>query len=373
MSFPASATLVTVTETYASGDGTAETGTVEFTPSTRVYWDTDGAVTTLDTVTAQVVNGVLKNAAGNAALQLPATDDADSKPTGWTWRVTEKVGSKPVKTRYIHLPSDPATVALHTLADVEPAAPGFTRVLSVNGQYPDAAGNVTVAGGGGGGGEVPAARRINTGTGLSGGGDLSIDRTHAVLYGTTSTTACRGDDTRLSDARTPLAHTHAESEITNLATDLAAKATKPVFRKTVKTDANVQLNTGTNTWGPLTGSPTVACPAVAGDLITVDVTALRQANSNIFLDWGVLVGGGVARYASTDTATPAGEGNSGLYHTALPSTGGTWKFVAGAGDVSGGNVTVGFAIRNISGASSLLLASTDNPLALAVTNLGPSG
>ncbi len=36
-------------------------------------------------------------------------------------------------------------------------------------------------------------------------------------------TAVLTADTRLSDSRTPLAHTHAESEITNLTTDLAAK------------------------------------------------------------------------------------------------------------------------------------------------------
>ena len=34
----------------------------------------------------------------------------------------------------------------------------------------------------------------------------------------------KGDDTRLSDARTPTAHTHAESDVTNLVSDLGAKA-----------------------------------------------------------------------------------------------------------------------------------------------------
>lgn len=43
------------------------------------------------------------------------------------------------------------------------------------------------------------------------------------IVGTTANTLCAGDDARLSDARTPLAHTHAQSEITNLTTDLAAK------------------------------------------------------------------------------------------------------------------------------------------------------
>jgi hypothetical protein len=52
---------------------------------------------------------------------------------------------------------------------------------------------------------------ISAGTGLTGGGDLSANRTLSVTYGTTSGTAAQGDDSRLSDARTPTAHasTHA--------------------------------------------------------------------------------------------------------------------------------------------------------------------
>jgi hypothetical protein len=49
---------------------------------------------------------------------------------------------------------------------------------------------------------------MTAGTGLTGGGDLSANRTFAVSYGTTSGTACEGNDARLSDARTPSAHTH---------------------------------------------------------------------------------------------------------------------------------------------------------------------
>lgn len=65
---------------------------------------------------------------------------------------------------------------------------------------------------------VTTARTITAGNGLTGGGDLSANRTLdvgagtgitvnandiAVNYGTTGTTACVGNDSRLSDARTP--------------------------------------------------------------------------------------------------------------------------------------------------------------------------
>lgn len=53
---------------------------------------------------------------------------------------------------------------------------------------------------------TPQTRQVLAGTGLTGGGDLTADRTLTVAYGTTSTTAAAGNDARLSDARTPLAH-----------------------------------------------------------------------------------------------------------------------------------------------------------------------
>jgi len=54
---------------------------------------------------------------------------------------------------------------------------------------------------------------MTAGTGLTGGGDLSASRTFAVAYGTTAGTACEGNDSRLSDARTPTAHTHALADL----------------------------------------------------------------------------------------------------------------------------------------------------------------
>lgn len=84
-------------------------------------------------------------------------------------------------------------------------------------------------------GKVASTRSINSGTGLTGGGDLTADRTLAVSFGTGSTEACVGNDSRLSNARTPTAHaaTHSDagsdpitisqSQVSGLVADLAVK------------------------------------------------------------------------------------------------------------------------------------------------------
>jgi hypothetical protein len=79
---------------------------------------------------------------------------------------------------------------------------------------------VAASGGGGGSGTVT---QVNSGTGLT-GGPITTTGTLSVSFGTSGTTACVGNDSRLSDSRTPTAHTHPQSEVTNLVTDLAAKA-----------------------------------------------------------------------------------------------------------------------------------------------------
>jgi hypothetical protein len=61
---------------------------------------------------------------------------------------------------------------------------------------------------------------MSAGTGLTGGGDLSANRSFAVAYGSTAGSACEGNDARLSDARTPTAHNHSASEVTSGTLDI---------------------------------------------------------------------------------------------------------------------------------------------------------
>jgi hypothetical protein len=84
--------------------------------------------------------------------------------------------------------------------------------------------------------KVATTRQVLAGTGMGGGGALSTDVTLNVSYGTSGTTACVGNDARLSNARTPNPHSNShealgsdpltlsKGQITGLVADLAAKA-----------------------------------------------------------------------------------------------------------------------------------------------------
>lgn len=74
-----------------------------------------------------------------------------------------------------------------------------------------------------------AARSVISGTGLTGGGTLSADRTLSVSYGTSAGTACQGNDTRLSNTRTPTDNTVSTAKIVD------ANVTKAKLETSVQT------------------------------------------------------------------------------------------------------------------------------------------
>lgn len=91
------------------------------------------------------------------------------------------------------------------------------------------------------------------GTGLT-GGTITATGTLAVSYGTTAGTACEGNDSRLSDARTPTSHTHAAADITS---GLATVATSGAY-------------------SDLSGTPTLGTAAAAA---TSDFVAASAASA----------------------------------------------------------------------------------------------
>lgn len=134
--------------------------------------------------------------------------------TGWTEITGGSSGSSPV-----------ATTALTGTVRVDNDSAGDPQALTAAGHLLDADPHPQYALDS----EKGAASGIAT---LTASSKLTASQ---LPLGTSSTTACAGDDSRLSDARTPTAHasTHAaagtdpltlsESQITNLVSDLAAK------------------------------------------------------------------------------------------------------------------------------------------------------
>jgi hypothetical protein len=135
-------------------------------------------------------------------------------------------------------------------------------------------------------GKASILTSINAGTGLSGGGNLSVDRTLSVAFGSTGTTACVGNDARLSDARTPTAHaashgsagsdpiTIAQSQVTSLVSDLAGK---------VPTSRTVTASTGLTGGGDLSANRSFAVDFAASGVATAgkacEATDSRLSNS----------------------------------------------------------------------------------------------
>jgi len=89
---------------------------------------------------------------------------------------------------------------------------------------------------------APTSRTITAGTGLTGGGDLTANRTLAVSYGTSAGTACEGNDSRLSDSRTPSAHaaSHLPSGADELFDQSLNTADSPTFTSVTLEDGIAQ-------------------------------------------------------------------------------------------------------------------------------------
>ena len=67
----------------------------------------------------------------------------------------------------------------------------------------------------------------------------------AGSFGTSVGTFCQGNDSRLSDARTPVAHTHTKSQITDMPTKLSDFTNDSGFITKSVTIGTVQPTDGT--------------------------------------------------------------------------------------------------------------------------------
>lgn len=110
MPYPATWTLVPVTWELYGHDGEGCSGEVHFTADPIVA--ANGKTFVPEPIVATVTDGVM------AAVSVPATDDPDISPNGWTWRVRAAVTPKGPKPFRITVPA--ATVGSLNLATVVP-------------------------------------------------------------------------------------------------------------------------------------------------------------------------------------------------------------------------------------------------------------
>jgi len=197
-------------------------------------------------------------------------------------------------------------------------------------------------------GKVPTTRLVSSGTGLTGGGDLSADRTLSVANDTTT------QKVRLSKAGT-LIGTRQElnliegSNVTittaddsgNNRVNVTIAAAQPIVRAAYITSGDVALPDSTGAWTVLSGFE-LSIPAAVGEWVELAPSFMWAPSAgSAFLDFGVIVSSTVVRYLSTGGASPAAEGDPALY--IFPSSYRTSGvagsgFIVTPGDLDGGNI-----------------------------------
>jgi hypothetical protein len=184
---------------------------------------------------------------------------------------------------------------------------------------------------------------VGTGLGVSSG-------TVSVTYGTAASTACQGNDARLSDARTPLTHVHAASDITSGVIAAARLGTGIADSTTfLRGDGTWQVGTGGSGSGITQADADVRYVNTAGDTMTGNLTVSATG------DRIVAVTSTSAGSASINVTSGANAGQLSQLGTTLYATnyasGGIMAFTqAGAG-------TIRLLVNNI-----IALSATDTTL-----------
>jgi hypothetical protein len=112
-------TRATVTHTFTNADGTAASGSLEFTLEAAM---TNGSVTLVPGTHASAQ----LDSSGNVSQELASTQDPDTFSQGLAaWRCDERIAGAPVRSYTFAVPSGGVSVDLGTLMPfVNPPEPG---------------------------------------------------------------------------------------------------------------------------------------------------------------------------------------------------------------------------------------------------------
>lgn len=200
--------------------------------------NTSDANKPISTATQTALDGKLDKRTG---MNVVYTNGADGNPSGQNFTSAATNFTIPIRNGagqfLVGTPTDPSHPATKGYTDTQlsgKAAATHTHSASeiASGtldvaRLPVGTSGATVAAGNDSRitGAVPNTRSITAGTGLSGGGDLTANRTLSVQYGNTAGSAAQGNDARLSDTRTPTDNTVSTAKIQDGAVTLAKLAT----------------------------------------------------------------------------------------------------------------------------------------------------
>lgn len=285
-------------------------------------------------------DGVPLTVAIPLAVDILATTNGGVSPSGWHWvaRIRTRTRSDDV----VFAAPAGSTVDLATVPGTTSALLRDGRVLSVGGAFPDpVTGDVPI-------GSIPGTPGA---TGPQGPPGAAGAAGSTGPQGPAGTNGSNGTD-----------------------------AFTPVVRRATIVSGNVTIpDTGggypSSNWAVLAGVPELSVPAAIGHYVQVGYNALREGVTHWGMDLAVVTGPGpsIARFLSSDSATPTAAGDPGQYPTdgTFQGHAAPLDLVVEAGDLDAGAVRIAVVAMGDGVGTRTLRATPSYPFKWWAMNHGP--